>query len=115
MQEISFEVRTFLRDNIQSVWQLDLLIALMNIKEPVDAFTLSRLLYSSAGAMESCLNKFVKAGFLKEVHIKPSRYQYAPASEEISRVIHDTAKTYAVRRVDVINLIFSSPSKQGVG
>lgn len=115
MQEISFEVRTFLRDNIQSVWQLDLLIALMNIKEPVDAVTLSRLLYSSAGAMESCLNKFVKAGFLKEFHGKPSLFQFAPASEEISRIILDAAKTYAVRRVDVINLIFSNPSRQGVG
>lgn len=114
MQEITFEVRSFLRDNIQSVWQLDLLIALMNIKQPIDANKLSRLLYSSPSSIESGLNKFVKAGIVQEYQGKPSRFEYAPASEEKRRTIENTAKAYAVRRVDVINLIFSNPSRQSM-
>ena len=114
MQEISFEVRSFLRDHIQSVWQLDLLIALMNIGEPVDAGKLARILYSSPSAMESALHKFVKLGILKEISGNPQIYQYAPASEEKRRIISETAKTYAIRRVDVINLIFSNPTKHGI-
>lgn len=114
MQEISFEVRGFLRDNIQSVWQLDLLIALMNIKHPVDANTLARLLYSSPGAIEAALQKFVKSGFVKEIPGKTCTYFYSPALDEKRKVIEETAKTYAIRRVDVINLIFSNPSKHGI-
>lgn len=114
MQDISFEVRSFLRDNIQSVWQLDLLIALMNIKHPVDANMLARLLYSSPASIESALQKFVRGGIAKEFPGKTCTYTYAPASEEKRRTIEDTAKTYAIRRVDVINLIFSSPSRHGI-
>ncbi len=114
MQDISFEVRSFLRDNIQSVWQLDLLIALMNIKDPIDAATLARLLYSNPLAIESGLHRFVKAGFVKECPGKPSTFSYAPATEDKRRIIEDTAKTYAVRRVDVTNLIFSNPSRHGI-
>lgn len=114
MQEISFEVRSFLRDHIQSVWQLDLLIALMNIKHPVDANTLARLLYTSPAAIESALQKFVKSGIAKEHSGKNCTYSYAPASDDKRRTIEDTAKTYAIRRVDVINLIFSSPSRHGI-
>lgn len=114
MQEISFEVRSFIRDHIQSVWQLDLLIALMNVKEPLDASKLARLLYSSPGAIESALQRFVKSGILKDIPGNPHMFKYAPASEEKRRVIEDAAKTYAIRRVDVINLIFSNPSKHGI-
>ena len=115
MQDISFEVRSFLKENIQSVWQLDLLIALMNIKQPVDANTLARLLYSSPASIESALQRFVKTGIAKEFPgSKACAYSYAPVSEDKRRVIADTAQTYAIRRVDVINLIFSSPSRHGI-
>ena len=114
MQEISFEVRSFLRDYIQSVWQLDLLIALMNLREPVDAGKLARLLYSSPGAMESALKHFVNSGILKEFPGHPHAFKYAPASDEKRRIVEETAKTYAIRRVDVINLIFSNPPKHGI-
>lgn len=114
MQEISFEVRSFLRDNIQSVWQLDLLIALMNIKHPIDANTLARHLYTNPVAIESALQRFAKTGIAKEHPGKICTYSYAPASDDKLRTIEDTAKTYAIRRVDVINLIFSSHSKHGI-
>ncbi len=114
MQAISFEVRSFLRDNIQSVWQLDLLIALMNIKQPVDASTLARHLYSSPASIESALQRFVIAGIAKEYPGKTCTYAYAPAPEEKRRTIEETAKTYAIRRVDVINMIFSNPSRHGI-
>jgi predicted transcriptional regulator len=114
MQEITFEVRSFLRENIQSVWQLDLLIAIMNIKEPVDANMLARLLYSSPTSIESALHKFVKAGIVTEIPGRPSTFLYAPATSTKQQVIENAAKTYAIRRVDVINLIFSNPSKQGL-
>lgn len=114
MQEISFEVRNFLRDHIQSVWQLDLLIALMNLEEPVDPGRLARILYSSPSAMESALHNFVKLGILKEIAGNPHKYQYAPVCNEKRRIIMETAKTYAIRRVDVINLIFSIPAKHKI-
>ncbi len=114
MQEISFEVRSFIRENIQSVWQLDLLVALMNIKQAIDAQTMARLLYTSPAAIESALQKFVKNGIARDVSGKPGAYVYSPASDDKRRAIEDTAKTYAIRRVDIINLIFSNPSKQGI-
>ena len=114
MQEISFEVRSFIRDTIQSVWQLDLLVALMNIKHPVDARTLAKLLYTDAAAIESALQKFVKSGIAKEFPGRICTYSYAPASDDKRRTIEDAAKTYAIRRVDVIHLIFSNPSRHGI-
>ncbi len=114
MQDISFEVRSFIRENIQSVWQLDLLIALMNLKEPIDSTMLARLLYSSTSAIDSALQKFVKTGIVTEFSGKPSTFAYAPATDEKRKLIEATAKTYAVRRVDVINLIFSNPSRQSM-
>lgn len=112
MQEISFEVRSFLRENIQSVWQLDLLIVLMNLDMPIDATVLARLLYSNPAAIESGLNRFVKIGFVKEIPGRPRTFVYAPPSGDKRRIIEEAAKTYAIRRVDVINLIFSD-SLQG--
>jgi len=112
MREISFEVRTFLKDQIQSAWQLDLLVALINLNRPVDANTLSKMLYSSQPAVESALQKFQLAGIVREIVGKPSTFVFSPRSEEKENVIKAAVKAYSIRRVDVINMIFSNPSRQ---
>jgi len=112
MQDIPFEVRSFIKENIQSVWQLDLLVALMNINQPIDASTLARLLYTGQPSIESALQKFQRAGIVKEYVGKPSTYVFSPRSEEKENTIRTAARAYAIRRVDVINLIFSNPSRQ---
>jgi hypothetical protein len=110
MREISFEVRSFLKEHIQSVWQLDLLMVLTKLEEPVDSIALSRALYCNHGSVEYALSKFLKAKIVKQVQGKHILYQYMPKDEQTARVIAETMTAYSLKRVEVINLIFSNPA-----
>lgn len=112
MREISFEIRSFLKEHIQSVWQLDLLITLMTINEPKDIQSLARILYLTPTSIEFALQKYIANGLVVEIKGRPSTFLFAPRLDEKRRVFEETAKVYAFRRVDVINLIFSNPHKQ---
>ncbi len=112
MRQISFEIRSFLKENIQSVWQLDLLIAMMALKEARDIHALARSLYLTPSAVKYAVEQFVKSGLVKEFPGRSSTYLFAPRSESNLKLLEDTVKLYSFRRVEIINLIFSNPPKQ---
>jgi len=112
MREVSFEIRSFLKENIQSVWQLDLLIMMMNLSEPFDIHVLAGMLYLTPSAIEFAVRRFARAGLVTEVSGRPPKFMYSPKSHEKARLLEETVKAYHARRVDVINLIFANPPRQ---
>lgn len=112
MHKISLDVRNFLKDHIQSVWQLDLLIVLMNLNDAIDAASLSRTLYCNQSATEYALQKFVKDGIVVQTSEKPNLYVYQPKAQRLRRTINETAEVYSLRRVELIKLIFLPAERQ---
>jgi hypothetical protein len=111
MREISFEIRSFLKEYVQSVWQLDLLILMLSLNEPLDIQTLSRMLYLTPAAIEFAVYRFARLGLVIEFPGRPATFLLSPEHEK-RRILEDAAKAYSARRVDVINLIFANPPRQ---
>jgi predicted HTH transcriptional regulator len=109
--EISPEVRSFLKEHVHSVWQLELILHMRERKESRTVAEIAKHLYSTPAAIESTLERFVNLGILKHALESQNSYVFAPASAEMQRTIDDSVKTYSARRIDVINLIFSNPQK----
>jgi len=111
ISEISHEVRTFLKDHVFSVWQLELIMHMREQSHALSCDEIAKLLYSTPAAIESTLKRFVELGVLRQAMGTADSYVYAPATNELQNLVDLTAKTYSARRIDVINLIFSTPQK----
>ncbi len=109
--EVSPEVRSFLKEHIQSVWQLELILQIRSHKDLMTVYDIAKLLYSTPAAIEGTLERFVNLGVISRVEGSPDSYVYSPTSMELTRTIDNAAKCYTARRIDVINLIFSNPQK----
>lgn len=109
--EITPEVRSFLEEHIHSVWQLELLMYLRDSNRKVTLSEIAKALYSSANAIESTVVRFVDLGIIESTQGEQGTYSYAPSSPELRKVVDDATDTYRARRLDVINVIFASPTK----
>lgn len=110
--EISPAVQNFLREYIQAVWQLELLLFLKESASPLTAKDIAVHLYSSAAAMENALSTFVNAGILKVEDAQSPKYSFAPVSAELSNVIEQASSAYSSKRLAVTNFIFSQRTKK---
>lgn len=111
ISEISLEVRNFLKDHVFSVWQLELIVQMRERNHALSCDEIAKLLYSTPAAIESTLKRFAELGVLRRELGTSDSYIYAPATLELRQLIDLTAATYSARRIDVINLIFSTPQK----
>ncbi len=109
--EISPEVRSFLKEHVHSVWQLELILHMRAHKESMTVAQIAKQLYSTPTAIESTLERFVSLGILTQGSDSQNSYVFSPVSTEMQKTIDDAVKTYSARRIDVINLIFSNPQK----
>jgi len=108
---ISNEVKTFIRQNISSIEQLEVLLLLH--RDPSREWTaseLSRELYVSPEAAVNRLKDFCARGFCVAREAEEPRYRYSPSIGHLDSVIRDLEIVYEQRRVRVINLIFSNPN-----
>ncbi|MCC6977787.1 MAG: hypothetical protein IT343_05665 [Candidatus Melainabacteria bacterium] len=111
ISEISYEVRTFIKDHVFSVWQLELIMHMRDRNHALTCDEIAKLLYSTPSAIESTLRRFTELGVLRLSIESADSFIYAPSTTELSQVIDLTAQAYSARRIDVINLIFSTPQK----
>lgn len=108
---ISNEVKSFIKKNISSIEQLEVLLLLY--RDPSREWTaeeLSKELYVSPEAAVNRLNDFCMRGFCVSNAADVPRYRFNPGMGHLDSVIRDLRTAYEQRRVRVINLIFSSPS-----
>ena len=105
------EVTGFLGDHIDSVLELELLLALR--ADAARAWTAAGL----AGEMKvdpawaaEVLGKFHARGLLERTDPPDATYRYAPQAAELDATVASVAAAYASHRVSIIGLIFSKPT-----
>lgn len=109
--ELTSEVRTFIKAYVHSVWQLELISHMRAQNESMTVHEIAKLLYSTPAAIESTLERFANLGIITKTEGSPDSYVFSPASNELKKTIDDAVNIYSTRRIEVINLIFSSPQK----
>jgi len=105
---ISTQVREFLRQYIQSVEQLEILLLLAGT--PNREWTLGavyEVIRSSERSVATRLDEFTEKGFLACTPGPPATYRYTPKNEMLRSGVTETAKVYQERRVRVVEAIFS--------
>lgn len=105
--ELTPAAQKFLRDHIQSVWQLELILFMKERNSALSIADIARHLYSNPRMIESALFSFVNDGILKERSTQPAAYSFAPDSPELTNAIEEASAAYANKRLSVINFIFS--------
>lgn len=110
ISDLSPIVSNFILQNIQSVWQLELLLHIRTLgsdpsQDGLSASSLAQALYMNAEVILGGLLHFEKCGLVKKV--APDIYVYSPTSHELEEAVKQTANTYSSRRVAVVNMIFS--------
>ncbi|MBX9952383.1 MAG: hypothetical protein K2Y39_24635 [Candidatus Obscuribacterales bacterium] len=104
--ELTQAAQQFLREHIQSVWQLELILFMKEKRQALSAAEIASRLYSNPRVIEAALSDFVKGGIIKEKR-EPSLFAYSPASPELNDAIEQAGNAYAMKRLSVINFIFS--------
>jgi hypothetical protein len=105
--ELTPAAQKFLRDHIQSVWQLELILFLRDKSASLSIAEIATQLYSNPRMIESAISSFVKDGILKERESQPVAFTYEPDSLEMMHAIEQACAAYANKRLSVINFIFS--------
>ena len=106
ISEISQAVKRFVASHITAVWQLELLLLFKNSKKPLSALEASKLLYLSADVLQPAIKRFSDARILAQSTDDATRFYYSPDGEELKSTIDELERTYAQKRVAVINMIF---------
>lgn len=109
---LPIRVEEFLRTNIRSVWQLELLLLLKSSSEPLWATELASALYLTPEAVDGALTEFEKRGLISRSYVEPTAYVFSPITPELRLAVEETSKVYGQRKVAVINSIFSAPSQR---
>ncbi len=105
--ELTPAAQKFLRDHIQSVWQLELILFMKEKDSALSIADIATHLYSNPRMIESALFSFVRNGILKERETQPVAYFFAPDSLELAHAIEEARAAYVSKRLSVINFIFS--------
>lgn len=108
MNRISAIVEDFVRKNIRSVWQLEMLLLMKSSNKPLNASEIANALYLTDETVWSGINDFEKNGLVGPSYVEPKSYVYAPRTTELRDAVEQTGKAYGERRVAIINLIFST-------
>jgi hypothetical protein len=107
--EITTEIERFIRDNVDSVEQLEVLLLLRSAPDKEwGALEVSQTLYRQPESVATRLNDLRERGFLSVNQASPPLYQYSPNPQD-SEIITGLEHSYRVRKDAVIQMIFSKP------
>lgn len=108
--DASDDVVRFLRDEIDNVRELEMLVAL-RAAGPVatTAGALASALRSAAEWTDEQLARMAAKGFVSATSEAGHAYRYAPVDPALAAVIDDVARLFETRPTHVISLIFSGP------
>lgn len=110
-EAIPKEVLALIRHHIEAVEQLEILLLLFTQRErDWSAEEVARTLRSSNISAAKWLDELATKEFLIEKSdSKSRRYQFASEKQRVLKDVAALAEAYLVRRVTVIDLIFSKP------
>jgi hypothetical protein len=113
---ISEPVRRFVAAHINSIAQIEVLLLLRATADREwSAPEVSAELRSSVMSMQDRLGDLAARGLLAVREADAVLlYRYAPASEDVSRLIDGLAHAYKERRLSVVNLIYAKPESDAV-
>ncbi|MDZ4836405.1 MAG: hypothetical protein SGJ27_21735 [Candidatus Melainabacteria bacterium] len=106
---LSPTVEKFIKDNIESVWQLELLLYARARTDSLGSHELAAALYTSPDAVENALNHFERVGLLKKCPYDQAGFIYSPINSSLKDSVDQTATAFAARKVAIIQYIFSHP------
>jgi DNA-binding MarR family transcriptional regulator len=102
------QVRSFISRHVESVLDLDILLAARAADGPRAAGELARELRLNEAASAAALEKFAAAGLLTR---EDDCYSYRPRDRDLAADADALADAYARRRVSVIRFIYKRPSE----
>ncbi|MES2572111.1 MAG: hypothetical protein V4710_18900 [Verrucomicrobiota bacterium] len=106
-QEVTSELKQFIRTFIQSVEQLEILLLLHSQRaREWNAREVFQIIQSNEQSIARRLGQFVEWGFLAASHAQPATYRYAAQSEEMNRRVEEVARLYRIRPVLLVEIIF---------
>lgn len=112
-EDVPTPVLNFIRENIESVEQLEILLLLYQKNDR--SWTpdeVARELRSSPQSARKRLAVFELKGFVRQIDPTSNSYQYDPRDISIDERIKALAEAYQLRRVTIIDVIFSKPNEK---
>jgi DNA-binding IclR family transcriptional regulator len=110
--DIPASVVSLLREHICSIAQLEILLKLHG--EAGREWSVSEAakdLYTAVSMTQPLLEALRSSGLLSRRDDAEARYRYEPKSPELAIAVDELAQLYQQRRITIINLIYSGPSK----
>ena len=106
---LSPAVKRFIRENIQSVEQIEILALMRNASaREWTAHSLDQTLRSSEQSISRRLADFARAGLLVETEGTAKTYRYQPRDSALDAAAAETLQAYRTRSVLVIETIFKA-------
>lgn len=110
MAELPDDVRSFLREHIPSVMQLEVLLHLRAASGDCRPLDVSRQVGGSVDAAITCLTSLERSGLVRRADLETDLcYRFAPSSDELEHGVEAVSEAYARRKVAVVTEIFSRP------
>lgn len=104
------EVKRFINEHINSVFQVEVLLLLHSQKEKAwSAEAVDRELGIGLEEAQIQLDDLCSRGLFATEEGHPSTCRYSPASDQLDQAVSALAKAYSERRVNVLSSIFSKP------
>lgn len=104
------EVIRFITESIESVEQLEILLLLHRQSGRAwSAEAVAKELRIAAKSAGERMEEMVHDGLLVRRGGSPEEYQYGPETPALEERVRGLAAEYAMRRVTVVNLIYSKP------
>jgi hypothetical protein len=105
------DVQDFIRANLRSVWELELLLLMSRERSRAwSAEALNRELRSSVSLVGQILGKFERLGLVAAAG--EGGYRYAPQTPELERVVGRLEEVYAARPLEIVREILAAPNEK---
>jgi hypothetical protein len=108
-EPIPEQLRRFILTSVPSVPFVEALLLFRNHREAaLDSKFLARNLYISEGAATELVGQLHAARILKPVEPSNGTYRFAPATDELARLLETLCAYYSTHLVDVTDMIHSN-------
>lgn len=104
-------LRAFIRENLASVWELELLLLIHRERaRSWRAVELNREIRGSLGLVTQILEKLVRAGLVAQDG--DETFRFAPRSPELEELVTELAEAYGARPFAIVREILAAPNEK---
>jgi predicted ArsR family transcriptional regulator len=110
-QHISEGLKRFIREHIQTVFRLEVLLLLhRNQSRSFKSAEVANELGFEKDLAQEQLTALAATGLVVQSNVKESKYRYHPADEALGSVVDQLAASYSKQRVPILSLILAERS-----